>query len=157
MRSSIASSAAVVEANILVAVSAVSSPRLVRECAWSSKSLRSRWRYASTTSSGIFEKKMARRLGIVRLEAREGDAEREGAEEVNEVGQKSFSVPRLALQAFICILTLGFLDAGYSGDWSRIGVLSKDVEAALQLAAYGVVPLSLILLWLVSSSSVEKP
>ncbi|KAI5059170.1 hypothetical protein GOP47_0025489 [Adiantum capillus-veneris] len=80
-------------------------------------------------------------------------AGRGGAEEEGEVKQPSFSFTRLGAQALICVLTLGFLDAGYSGDWSRIGVLSKELESAFRVGAYGVVPFSVILLWLISTSN----
>jgi hypothetical protein len=35
----------------------------------------------------------------------------------------------------------------FSGDWSRIGVLSKETEEELQWAAIGVVPLAATLIW----------
>ncbi|XP_028062325.1 uncharacterized protein LOC114265709 [Camellia sinensis] len=38
------------------------------------------------------------------------------------------------------VLGLGFIDARYSGDWSRIGVISKETEDLLKLAAFVVVP-----------------
>ncbi|CAM0871630.1 unnamed protein product [Alopecurus aequalis] len=49
------------------------------------------------------------------------------------------------LRAGAVIFALGFVDAGYSGDWSRIGAISKDTEELLKLAAYAVVPLCLAL------------
>ncbi|CAM0871922.1 unnamed protein product [Alopecurus aequalis] len=51
----------------------------------------------------------------------------------------------LLLRAGAVIFALGFVDAGYSGDWSRIGAISKDTEELLKLAAYAVVPLCLAL------------
>ncbi|EPS64943.1 hypothetical protein M569_09846, partial [Genlisea aurea] len=41
----------------------------------------------------------------------------------------------------IGIFALGFIDAGYSGDWSRIGVISTETEDFLKAAAFVVVPL----------------
>ncbi|KAH9313636.1 hypothetical protein KI387_022263, partial [Taxus chinensis] len=35
----------------------------------------------------------------------------------------------------------------YSGDWSRIGVISKEIEAILKMAAYFIVPLSVGLIF----------
>ena len=32
-------------------------------------------------------------------------------------------------------LSLGFIDAGYSGDWSRIGAISEETESALRALA----------------------
>jgi hypothetical protein len=42
----------------------------------------------------------------------------------------------------------------YSGDWSRIGAISKDTEELLKLGAYAVVPLSLaLIIWLPEGDS----
>eukprot|EP01018_Ginkgo_biloba_P037521 Gb_31849 [translate_table: standard] len=57
-----------------------------------------------------------------------------------------FSFPfsnKLLLQVALGVFALGFIDAGYSGDWSRIGVISKETEEVLQSAAYFIVPVSL--------------
>ncbi|KAK0571852.1 hypothetical protein LWI29_022626 [Acer saccharum] len=48
-------------------------------------------------------------------------------------------LPRVAVALF----GLGFVDAGYSRDWSRIGVISEETEALLKVAAFVVVPLFL--------------
>ncbi|KAL5547597.1 hypothetical protein UlMin_002828 [Ulmus minor] len=48
-------------------------------------------------------------------------------------------------QSAIAVFGLGFIDAGYSGDWSRIGVISKESEELLKVAAFIVVPLCLFL------------
>ncbi|GMP36032.1 hypothetical protein CsSME_00008275 [Camellia sinensis var. sinensis] len=50
-------------------------------------------------------------------------------------------------QSVVTMLGLGFIDAGYSGDWSRIGVISKETEDLLKLAAFVVVPLCLFLIF----------
>ncbi|XP_028104492.1 uncharacterized protein LOC114303558 [Camellia sinensis] len=50
-------------------------------------------------------------------------------------------------QSAVTVLGLGFIDAGYSGDWSRIGVISKETEDLLKLAAFVVVPLCLFLIF----------
>ncbi|KAK1429769.1 hypothetical protein QVD17_11987 [Tagetes erecta] len=52
-------------------------------------------------------------------------------------------------QAVVAVLALGFIDAGYSGDWSRIGVISTENEDYLKIAAFVVVPLcSYIILYI---------
>ncbi|ONK60084.1 uncharacterized protein A4U43_C08F14010 [Asparagus officinalis] len=50
----------------------------------------------------------------------------------------------LAVKSATVIFGLGFVDAGYSGDWSRIGVISKETEELLKMAAYGIVPLCVL-------------
>ncbi|TQE06485.1 hypothetical protein C1H46_007984 [Malus baccata] len=56
---------------------------------------------------------------------------------------ENFTFPRAAVAAF----RLGFIDAGYSGDWSRIGAISKESEELLKVAAFLVVPLCLFLIF----------
>lgn len=51
------------------------------------------------------------------------------------------------IQVAVVVLTFGFVDAGYSGDWSRIGALSPETEAQLRTAAYFVVPSSAAVVW----------
>ncbi|XP_021772643.1 uncharacterized protein LOC110736663 [Chenopodium quinoa] len=53
---------------------------------------------------------------------------------------------KLLTQSAIGILGLGFVDAGYSGDWSRIGVISTETEDLLKIAAFLVVPLCLFVI-----------
>ncbi|KAI4387608.1 hypothetical protein MLD38_000028 [Melastoma candidum] len=52
-------------------------------------------------------------------------------------------VPRYPtlVRSAVALFGLGFIDAGYSGDWSRIGVISRETEEMLRLAAFVVVPL----------------
>ncbi|CAO2836561.1 unnamed protein product [Amaranthus hypochondriacus] len=57
---------------------------------------------------------------------------------------------KLLAQSGIAILGLGFVDAGYSGDWSRIGVISKETEDLLKLAAFLVVPVCLFLIFFIN-------
>ncbi|KAF5200279.1 Dna-directed rna polymerase subunit beta [Thalictrum thalictroides] len=55
----------------------------------------------------------------------------------------SLRVPSVFLaRSAVAVLGLGFIDAGYSGDWSRIGVISRETEEFLKVAAY--VTISLI-------------
>ncbi|KAL2941926.1 hypothetical protein RDABS01_030276 [Bienertia sinuspersici] len=62
---------------------------------------------------------------------------------------KEKPIPKLKIpknilaQSAIAVLGLGYVDAGYSGDWSRIGVISKEAEEMLKIAAFLVVPLCL--------------
>ncbi|KAG9439745.1 hypothetical protein H6P81_019910 [Aristolochia fimbriata] len=42
----------------------------------------------------------------------------------------------LLLQSAVALFGLGFIDAGYSGDWSRIGVISRETEELLKTGAY---------------------
>jgi hypothetical protein len=46
-------------------------------------------------------------------------------------------------------MLVAFVGGRYSGDWSRIGALSRETEAALRTAAYVVVPLSAVLVWVI--------
>ncbi|XP_048431916.1 uncharacterized protein LOC125473298 [Pyrus x bretschneideri] len=48
-------------------------------------------------------------------------------------------LPRAAVAAF----GLRFINAGYSGDWSRTGAIAKESEELLKVAAFVVVPLCL--------------
>ncbi|KAK6944316.1 hypothetical protein RJ641_025418 [Dillenia turbinata] len=50
-------------------------------------------------------------------------------------------------RAILAVFGLGFIDAGYSGDWSRIGVISKESEDLLKIAAFAVVPLCIFLIF----------
>ncbi|PIN06093.1 hypothetical protein CDL12_21359 [Handroanthus impetiginosus] len=54
---------------------------------------------------------------------------------------------KLLIQSAIGVFALGFIDAGYSGDWSRIGVISRETEDLLKAAACLVVPLCLFLIF----------
>ncbi|KAJ9162925.1 hypothetical protein P3X46_022661 [Hevea brasiliensis] len=53
-------------------------------------------------------------------------------------------------QSAIAVSGLGFIDAGYSGDWSRIGVISKETEDLLKVAAFLVIPLCFFLVFSIS-------
>ncbi|URD90645.1 serine carboxypeptidase-like [Musa troglodytarum] len=56
----------------------------------------------------------------------------------------------------VALFGLGFLDAGYSGDWSRIGVISKETEDLLKIAAYLVTPLCLLLVFYISDGEKDS-
>ncbi|XP_010447655.1 PREDICTED: uncharacterized protein LOC104730215 isoform X1 [Camelina sativa] len=72
---------------------------------------------------------------------------RDFAEKSNQKGPLlRIKVPNTILaRSAIAVLGLGFIDAGYSGDWSRIGVISKETEQLLKIAAFLVVPLCIFL------------
>lgn len=59
---------------------------------------------------------------------------------------------RILAQSAIAVLGLGFIDAGYSGDWSRIGAISKENEDVLKISAFVVVPLCLFLIFWLSKN-----
>ncbi|KAK9735558.1 hypothetical protein RND81_04G212800 [Saponaria officinalis] len=59
---------------------------------------------------------------------------------------------KIIAQSAIAVLGLGFLDAGYSGDWSRIGVISNETEDVLKFGAFLVVPLCVFLIITLSKS-----
>ncbi|KAK9100094.1 hypothetical protein Scep_023524 [Stephania cephalantha] len=66
----------------------------------------------------------------------------------------SLRVPNVLLaRSAVAILCLGFIDAGYSGDWSRIGVISRETEELLKITAYVVVPLCFFLIFSISKES----
>ncbi|PWA83763.1 hypothetical protein CTI12_AA164840 [Artemisia annua] len=60
---------------------------------------------------------------------------------------------KIVSQVGVAVLGLGFIDAGYSGDWSRIGVISKENEDLLKVAAFLVVPFCLFLIFSISKSN----
>ncbi|PAN50935.1 hypothetical protein GQ55_9G568300 [Panicum hallii var. hallii] len=72
-------------------------------------------------------------------------------------GGSSLLSKSVLLRSGVALFALGFVDAGYSGDWSRIGAISKDTEELLRLGAYGVVPLSLALIFSLSQDSNSNP
>ncbi|KAB2621741.1 hypothetical protein D8674_023923 [Pyrus ussuriensis x Pyrus communis] len=55
-------------------------------------------------------------------------------------------LPRAAVASF----GFGFIDEGYSGDWSRIGAIAKESEELLKVTAFVVVPLCLFLIFFFS-------
>ncbi|KAF8717964.1 hypothetical protein HU200_025428 [Digitaria exilis] len=79
--------------------------------------------------------------------------------EANEDGRAGGSVlsKSVLLRSGVALFALGFVDAGYSGDWSRIGAISKDTEELLKLGAYVVVPLCVALVFSLSEDSNNKP
>ncbi|KAI3444061.1 hypothetical protein Pfo_000726 [Paulownia fortunei] len=66
------------------------------------------------------------------------------------------SSSRILIQSAIGVFALGFIDAGYSGDWSRIGVISRGTEDLLKAAAFLVVPLCLFVIFSLSKKDHEE-
>ncbi|XP_062078480.1 uncharacterized protein LOC133782998 [Humulus lupulus] len=94
-------------------------------------------------SSSLYLNKNGKRYGIISGQKRDFSE--------NSKTQKGPIFPlristTLITQSAIAIFGLGFIDAGYSGDWSRIGVISKESEDLLKAAAFIVVPLCLFLI-----------
>ncbi|KAG6587801.1 hypothetical protein SDJN02_02494, partial [Cucurbita argyrosperma subsp. argyrosperma] len=53
----------------------------------------------------------------------------------------------LLARSVVAVLGLGFVDAGYSGDWSRIGAITKETEDLLKIGAFLVVPFCVFLIF----------
>ncbi|XP_020105080.1 uncharacterized protein LOC109721730 isoform X1 [Ananas comosus] len=89
--------------------------------------------------------------------AGEGEAAGAGAGAGEGDGEKPTSSLRVS-KAFlarcaVAVSGLGFLDAGYSGDWSRIGVISKEDEELLRFAAFLIIPLCIVLIFSISEEN----
>ncbi|KAD4180086.1 hypothetical protein E3N88_28677 [Mikania micrantha] len=69
---------------------------------------------------------------------------------VSMVKKHDFPPLKILSQAAVAVLGLGFIDAGYSGDWSRIGVISTENEDFLKVAAFVVVPLCIFIILSIS-------
>uniref|UniRef100_A0ACD5TW15 Uncharacterized protein n=1 Tax=Avena sativa TaxID=4498 RepID=A0ACD5TW15_AVESA len=78
------------------------------------------------------------RVGAKKSPEEEGDAN-------NALSSGVLPGRSVLLRAGAVLFALGFVDAGYSGDWSRIGAISRDTEELLKLGAYAVVPLCVAL------------
>jgi hypothetical protein len=81
-------------------------------------------------------------------------AQKEGSKDAEAKGTANgiatpqfFQRPSFWVQSALILATLAYIDAAFSGDWSRIGVLSKETEANLRIGAYLVVPLTLASAW----------
>ncbi|CAN0838242.1 hypothetical protein LINGRAHAP2_LOCUS2055 [Linum grandiflorum] len=48
---------------------------------------------------------------------------------------RNIPIGKLVASSAKAVLGLGFVDAGYSGDWSRIGAISKETEDLLKVAS----------------------
>ncbi|KAL6191563.1 hypothetical protein ACLB2K_037953 [Fragaria x ananassa] len=98
----------------------------------------------------LFVKKNGRDLGTIMAKRRDSPTE------ISSTQEGGFVFPRLRVsntivaRSVVAVLGLGFIDAGYSGDWSRIGVISKESEDLLKVAAFLVVPSCLFLIFSIS-------
>ncbi|KAH7861181.1 hypothetical protein Vadar_022703 [Vaccinium darrowii] len=95
--------------------------------------------------SYLVVKKHGRKSGSTKILAQKRDLEENSCKQEGPIFPLRVSNTILA-QSAVAVLGLGFIDAGYSGDWSRIGVISKETEVLLKLAAFVVVPLCLFLI-----------
>ncbi|CAM8938732.1 unnamed protein product [Rhodiola kirilowii] len=68
--------------------------------------------------------------------------------EESKKGELRFPIKKILSQVGIGVLSLGFIDAG--GDWSRIGVISKEAEDVLKAAAFVVVPICMYVVFMIS-------
>ncbi|KAK4712877.1 hypothetical protein R3W88_018784 [Solanum pinnatisectum] len=104
---------------------------------------------SSTNLSYIFLKNRKRRLSTKHSTisfAKKREFSEKSKVEENSIS--SLKIPRnFLVQAVVGVFALGFIDAGYSGDWSRIGVISKDNEDLLKIAACLIVPLCLFVIF----------
>ncbi|XP_014508303.1 uncharacterized protein LOC106767862 [Vigna radiata var. radiata] len=89
-------------------------------------------------------KKIGRRFGATL-------AKRKDFDDNDKLQQIPFSPLKISksniARAAIGVFGLGFIDAGYSGDWSRIGVITSESEELLKVAAFLVVPLCIFLVF----------
>ncbi|KAL1335275.1 hypothetical protein HN51_064198 [Arachis hypogaea] len=77
-------------------------------------------------------------------------AKRDEVQENSKSEKRSFFSLKISksflARTAIGVFGLGFIDAGYSGDWSRTGVITTQNEELLRLAAFLVVPLCIFLI-----------
>ncbi|KAK7265197.1 hypothetical protein RJT34_32813 [Clitoria ternatea] len=75
-------------------------------------------------------------------------AKRKEFQENDKSQQRPLRVSKSVIaRTAIGVFGLGFVDAGYSGDWSRIGVITQQSEELLKVAAFLVIPLCLFLIF----------
>uniref|UniRef100_A0A2N9HLC9 DUF7887 domain-containing protein n=1 Tax=Fagus sylvatica TaxID=28930 RepID=A0A2N9HLC9_FAGSY len=101
----------------------------------------------SFLTSYPFAKTNGRKFGITLAKKR--DLSENSSSQQENIFPLRVSNPILA-RSVVAVLGLGFIDSGYSGDWSRIGVISKETEDLLKFAAFIVVPLCIFLIFSIS-------
>ncbi|GMY35557.1 EUTSA_v10026581mg [Fagus crenata] len=101
----------------------------------------------SFLTSYPFAKTNGRKFGITLAKKR--DLSENSSSQQENIFPLRVSNPILA-RSVVAVLGLGFIDSGYSGDWSRIGVISKEAEGLLKFAAFIVVPLCIFLIFSIS-------
>ncbi|KAK7388412.1 hypothetical protein VNO78_23228 [Psophocarpus tetragonolobus] len=78
-------------------------------------------------------------------------AKRKDVQDNRKFQQRPFFSPKISksilARGAIGLFGLGFLDAGYSGDWSRIGAITPHTEELLKVAAFLVLPLCIFLIF----------
>ncbi|XP_074578451.1 uncharacterized protein LOC141834950 [Curcuma longa] len=94
-------------------------------------------------------KRAARQFPATRAKEEDAEGGAQGEESTTSAFSLSAATSTLARPA-LAAFGLGFLDAGYSGDWSRIGAISKETEEFLKIAAYFVIPLCFLLIYFIS-------
>ncbi|EEF33983.1 conserved hypothetical protein [Ricinus communis] len=94
-------------------------------------------------------KKNGQKYIIITVAKKKDSPENSRTQQQNSILPLKISYRALAKSA-IAVFGLGFIDAGYSGDWSRIGVISKESEDLLKLAAFAVIPLCIFLIFSIS-------
>ncbi|KXG39900.1 uncharacterized protein LOC110431807 [Sorghum bicolor] len=97
-----------------------------------------------------------RRLGPCSAKKKKNAASEDEDEDDRRAGGGGVLSRTVLLRAGVALFALGFVDAGYSGDWSRIGAISKDTEELLKLGAYAVVPLSMALVFSLSEDHSDR-
>ncbi|XP_042414970.1 uncharacterized protein LOC122004106 isoform X1 [Zingiber officinale] len=104
-------------------------------------------------------KRAARQFPATRAKKEEAEGGGTKAEE-NTTSAFSLSAAASTLaRPAVAAFGLGFLDAGgtrYSGDWSRIGAISKETEEFLKIAAYFVVPFCFLLIYFISEGQKDS-
>ncbi|XP_042414088.1 uncharacterized protein LOC122002813 isoform X2 [Zingiber officinale] len=101
-------------------------------------------------------KRAARQFPATRAKKEEAEGGGAKAEE-NTTSAFSLSAAASTLaRPAVAAFGLGFLDAGYSGDWSRIGAISKETEEFLKIAAYFVVPFCFLLIYFISEGQKDS-
>ncbi|KAJ7979571.1 DNA-directed RNA polymerase subunit beta, partial [Quillaja saponaria] len=96
----------------------------------------------SSLSSYLLGKKNGRKFGTL---AKKKELHDNSSSQQKPIFPLRLSKAILA-RSGIAVFGLGFIDAGYSGDWSRIGVISTETEDLLKIAAFLVVPLCIFLI-----------
>ncbi|XP_015580375.2 uncharacterized protein LOC8265767 isoform X2 [Ricinus communis] len=92
-------------------------------------------------------KKNGQKYIIITVAKKKDSPENSRTQQQNSILPLKISYRALAKSA-IAVFGLGFIDAG--GDWSRIGVISKESEDLLKLAAFAVIPLCIFLIFSIS-------
>ncbi|XP_061990869.1 uncharacterized protein LOC133709223 [Rosa rugosa] len=98
----------------------------------------------------LFVKKNGREFGTILAKRRDLQPENPSTQGGKFVFPPLRVSNTILARSVVAVLGLGFIDAGYSGDWSRIGVISKEIEDLLKVAAFLVVPFCLFLIFSIS-------